>query len=680
MKTSRRIKMGILAILTFVHSVVGISPAQPAHASPATITVTGTATQSNGNPIEGVTVSFVDSTTSLAVAAASTVPDGTYSVDVPAGTYDISFEKGGEFQLVTLTNRVLLENTVISINLAPVPPQAHVVSGVVRDESGALLSGVVVSVGNGLTGVSAVSAADGSYSLSLACQQQCSVVTYTESGGTFVFGSKTLTTNVDEVVNLWIPSVSAQTIRVIDQDGAPIQGVAIGRNINPLSAFFAGGTAVSGGETESVGVTQPVQTTDVNGEVAVKWPSLASAASFDLRAEPPASSQYLPVTFSFAPTTGGIYVISFASISFDTTAPVVSGMITPAANGNGWNNTPVTVNWAATDPDSTATTPASTAVSTEGATQLISSNQSCDPAGNCAAGTIEVSIDLTDPTITGAVVDSTGSPRSPDGGGFYKSAVTVHWTCSDALSGVAICPANSYLTSDGSGLSATGAATDLAGNQSTVTVSGINIDSMRPTVSVQGVTTSTVYTLGSVPTVSCSSTDPAPGSGIAVPPALSVVGGNPDGSGTFTATCSGAVDVAGNVSASASVSYQVHYAVAGGGIGGGAAGGPVNAPPVVNTGKAGRTYSAQWQLQTAQGTPITSLSAIRSVTFKTTSCVSFTGDPTDALEATAAGNSGLSISGTIYRYNWKTPSIPGCYTLFVNTADGALLPAYFNLT
>jgi hypothetical protein len=114
---------------------------------------------------------------------------------------------------------------------------------------------------------------------------------------------------------------------------------------------------------------------------------------------------------------------------------------------------------------------------------------------------------------------------------------------------------------------------------------------------------------------------------------------------------------------------------------GGAAGGPVDAPPVINTGKAGRTYPLRWQLKTLNGQFVTNLSAVRSVVYKPTACSDFTGDPTDALGADTPGNTALTIvSGTTYAYNWKTPTQPGCYTLFVTLDDDQMLTAKFNLT
>ena len=55
----------------------------------------------------------------------------------------------------------------------------------------------------------------------------------------------------------------------------------------------------------------------------------------------------------------------------------------------------------------------------------------------------------------------------------------------------------------------------------------------------------------------CSTRDDA--SGVAASAVLSISGGNPDGTGFFTATCSGARDNVGNLAAD----VVVHYAVDG---------------------------------------------------------------------------------------------------------------------
>jgi hypothetical protein len=86
----------------------------------------------------------------------------------------------------------------------------------------------------------------------------------------------------------------------------------------------------------------------------------------------------------------------------DTTPPTVTGTPVIQPNGNGWYNSNVTVNWTATDPSpssGTPTQPAPTTASLEG-TNTYTSAPSCDPAGNCATGSVILKIDKSAPTTT----------------------------------------------------------------------------------------------------------------------------------------------------------------------------------------------------------------------------------------------------------------------------------------
>ena len=108
---------------------------------------------------------------------------------------------------------------------------------------------------------------------------------------------------------------------------------------------------------------------------------------------------------------------------------------------------------------------------------------------------------------------------------------------------------------------------------------------------------------------------------------------------------------------------------------------PVNNEPMVNTGKAGRTYPVKFQLTNSSGNFINDLSAVTDIKQKSVTCGEFSGDPADALETQSSGGSQLryDAGANQFVYNWATPPA-GCYQLFVYLNDGSIHSANFQLS
>ncbi|MEZ4734451.1 MAG: hypothetical protein R3E79_45755 [Caldilineaceae bacterium] len=173
--------------------------------------------------------------------------------------------------------------------------------------------------------------------------------------------------------------------------------------------------------------------------------------------------------------------------------------------------------------------------------------------GNLAStstdNTVTFSADSSAPVITPTVAGTAGA------NGWYVSDVSVSWSVVDdesAISSQSGCETQT-VTSDTDGVTFTCSASSAGGTASESVT--IRRDATTPDVTVTGVSDGASYTVGSVPTAACSSTDAL--SGVATQATVTVSGGNPDGTGDFTATCSGATDVAGNSAALVSVSYTV---------------------------------------------------------------------------------------------------------------------------
>lgn len=345
------------------------------------------------------------------------------------------------------------------------------------------------------------------------------------------------------------------------------------------------------------------------------------------------------------------------------TKPIPPG-ITPAISGtlgnNGWYISNVTVSWAVVDNG-----------------YPIISQQGCDPttvttdtaevtftcvatnSGGTTSNSVTIKRDATPPTITGSA-----SPAA-NATGWNNSAVTVSFTCSDAVSGIATCT-DPQLLGEGANQPVSGTATDKAGNSADTQITGINIDLTAPAVQVTGVTNGATYVLGSVPAAGCATTDAL--SGVQTNAILGLVGGNSNGVGTFTASCTGATDKAGNVGA-ASVTYKVTYSYSGFFP-------PVDGSPTINAMKAGAAVPIKFSLGGNFGLAILAMGSPISQAMPT--C----GGPIDDIEQTVtAGNSGLSYDATTnqYTYVWKTNNVWAgtCRQFILTLNDGTAHVANF---
>ncbi len=237
----------------------------------------------------------------------------------------------------------------------------------------------------------------------------------------------------------------------------------------------------------------------------------------------------------------------------DPTPPVVSPTVSGTLGNNGWYTSDVQVSWAVTDPE----TPFST---TNCETTMINSDTAgttltctATSEGGTTSESVTIRRDTTPPTVSINI-----SPEA-NAHGWHNSDVTVEFIGHDSTSGIDYCPPSHVFSHDGI-VGRSGYCFDKAGNGTFAQSPTIYLDKTAPVVTVTGVTDGATYiTLENVPTVGCDTVDTgnnAGVSGVAVAASLTLTGGSPDGSGTFTAICDGALDYAGN-SGSASATYTV---------------------------------------------------------------------------------------------------------------------------
>lgn len=273
--------------------------------------------------------------------------------------------------------------------------------------------------------------------------------------------------------------------------------------------------------------------------------------------------------------------------------------------------------------------------------------------------------DSTPPTISPNVTGTLGSHN------WYTSNVNVTWSVNDPESAITSstgCGATA-ISADTAGVTLTCSATSTGGTDSQSVT--IKRDATPPSVVVTGVSNGGSYPLGAVPVAGCSTADSM--SGVAANATPNVTGGTTNGIGNLTATCSGAIDNAGNTAAPVSVTYSVQYNFLGFFA-------PINMG-IWNSLKAGQAAPMKWQLQDSASNHISALSAVSSITSANVACTAGTVDPVETADAAGASGLRYDLSSNQYIFTWKTEkSWAGtCRRFFVKFDDGTTKTADFQL-
>ena len=229
----------------------------------------------------------------------------------------------------------------------------------------------------------------------------------------------------------------------------------------------------------------------------------------------------MTLTTEGKPVTGVMTVTDYArntaapvvspGFDIDQTPPTISGAPDRAPNNYNWYSAPVIVTFTCNDPNPlngpagqqsgihSCTAPITTTV--EG-TNLSASGTAVDNAANSSNTTVSgINVDMTPPTIL-------GSPdRAANANHWYNAPVIVSFACADPnplngpagqQSGIASCPMQTILNTDGANQSVPGATSDKAGNAAAYTVSGINIDQTPPVIAANSGYTPNTWTNQSV--------------------------------------------------------------------------------------------------------------------------------------------------------------------------------------
>ncbi len=354
--------------------------------------------------------------------------------------------------------------------------------------------------------------------------------------------------------------------------------------------------------------------------------------------------------------------------------------VSPTANSYGWDNADVTValtgsngrdsngessdtkeiNYVLSGSQTGSATvlgnTASVTIYAEGNTTV--SYYATDKAGNREGShSLSLLIDKTRATITGS--------KSPPANAYdwNNVDVTVHFECSDTLSGVASATENQVVTIEGRGQVRTGVCTDKAGNSATTTVDDINIDRSPPVIT--SIQDGQIFILRQAVVADAQCTDPLSSTGETLsgvktcilptgPLDTSTVGPH-----SYVVTSS---DYAGN-SAVKVIHYEVHYNFT-----------LVSPQPADTRFQVGRTMPVRFRLTDVQGIFVPSATAQIWVDSQTNPGISTGG-------ANASNHFRYDPTENQYIFNLSMRGlVDGSHTLHITLDDGTVHIVKITLT
>jgi hypothetical protein len=393
--------------------------------------------------------------------------------------------------------RRLLAIAIAAAGIAVTAPSAFAdgpvtMSGVVRDGAGQPLAGVRVTLqppGPGTSGSGAFSAADGSYSITVAPGSYQLILTRTPTPPqtslpfTFnLFGSTTFTLTADRSQDITIPILNL-TVNALDSAAVPVANALV-----QATASSGLSVTVFPGYTITSGNVQTTATTNGDGQATLSWlPTTTSITPNTGTVTPPAGSNLAATSFTIPPTTTDTAITVRLAGHQDTAPPTLS--LPPGITAEATGPSGAVVAFTPTATDDHDPNPAVSCLPASGSTFALGSTEvDCtarDASGNQSTGSFSVTVrDTTAPTL------APPSPINVDATGPGGAVVTYTAVATDAVDPhptVTGTPASGSTFPVGT-TTVTLTATDAAGNNSTATL----------TVHVRGATEQTTLLLALV--------------------------------------------------------------------------------------------------------------------------------------------------------------------------------------
>lgn len=348
-------------------------------------------------------------------------------------------------------------------------------------------------------------------------------------------------------------------------------------------------------------------------------------------------------------------------VNIDLSPPTVQPLVSGTLGTNGWHTSDVHLAWEIGEsPQSLISSSGCEAGDITADTSGITFTCSITSGGGSASSSITIKRDATPPVL------NFGTPSPvPNANGWNKTNVSIAFTRSDALSGIANVSGASplVLSTEGAGVSGQVTVTDNAGNTATFTSVPRNIDKTAPYAEMESPIDGGTYGFYQDVVADFVCEDISLLSCTAPTPLGELINTRTAGTRTFKVTAKDAVGFTTNHTHTFTVESFLNFE---GFLG------PVNQPPTLNLVTRGSMVPIRWRLPDGRGGFVSHPGSFTSATVGSLSCGSA---PVVPLSDTAEGPAGLSFdesSGT-FTYNWQTSSSwTGCRKLTIKLRDNTL--------
>jgi protocatechuate 3,4-dioxygenase beta subunit len=239
------------------------------------VTVQGHVTQGDGSAVSGATVRICEQNAKNCTYQASSAADGTYSIGLPAGVYDVFVDPPtGSGLLLRMMTGQTFQNSSTTFDIILVGPGDRTVSGRVIDRDGKGLPGVYVGFqGLSQTGAStdengsySAKVVDGSYTVSLQHFAGTDTVASAIANTEFHIEGYAVSVAGDTTFDIPVPSLVLSGT-VLDGTSVPVAGALV--NVPGYWQINTANTGVDGGVGRLTGVLKGTTNSDDNGKFSL---------------------------------------------------------------------------------------------------------------------------------------------------------------------------------------------------------------------------------------------------------------------------------------------------------------------------------------------------------------------------------------------------------------------------